>query len=75
MKSPIQTLTNYLKDDLETAIKKNENEKAGYIKDLIEVINLKFSNDEKMAFVHSYEAGLVEAKHPHGLAYYYAVYG
>lgn len=74
MKTPIQELKLYLNDDLQTSIHNNEMEKAAYIKDIIEVIELKFSNQEKMAFVHAYEAGLVDPKYAHGLSYFYKVY-
>lgn len=74
MNTPMQTLKLFLLDDLQTSIQNNQIEKVRYLRDIIEIINLKLINQEKMAVVHAYEAGLVDSKYAHGLAYFYKVY-
>ena len=74
MKTPIQSLRLYLEDDLVIAKRNKKEDKVRYIQELIDVINLKFINQEKMMLVQSYESGIVDPKFRHGLEYYYKVY-
>ena len=74
MKTPIQSLRLYLEEDLIIAKRNKKEDKIRYIQELIEIINLKFINQEKMSFVQSYESGMVDPIYRHGLEYYYKVY-
>ena len=74
MNTPIQSLRVYLEEDLEIAKRYKKRDKARYIQEIIEVINVKFLNQEKMTIVHSYDSGMIDPKFRHGLEYYYKVY-